>query len=944
MWGMGTAMVMMRRVRAGVRAGRSARVVLVLAAGMLATSVMPIAATGSAAAPVTATPCTSPSSGAPIFVTATCVDPEYNQPYTDIDQLQTTTDPATNVTVSYRYVHGGFTGTTARFSLYFPAATQYRGRFFQSTYPTVTQEDASPGEIAFAVSNGAYVVSTNNGGIGGYRVNAAAAKYSQVVASQVYRTSVPARGYLYGASGGAYQTLSAVENSTGVWQGSVPMVPGVPNSIPTNQVVQLMGLRVLGDKLPQIADAMEPGGSGNPYAGLTPVQVTALQEATRLGFPLRGWWQYATLSGGAFDAVQGALPAFDPTYVSDFWSQPGYAGSEPAVQAARVQYNTTVTGLVGTPTSQVVVSSVPAGDLMNADLVFTSGAAAGQSVLLDTVSGNTANIASGATLPAGVKPGDQVRIDNSAVLAYEYYYRYQVPTPDEYAWNQFRGPNGTPIYPQRPLVGPTFTQLAGGSIPNGHFNGKMIMLASTMDVQAFPWSADWYHQQAQAAMGASLDVSYRLWYMDNADHDPQGPAATTAANAAAHIVPYTGEMYQALLDLDAWVANGTPPPATTNYTVDSNTQVQLAPTAAQRMGVQPVVDLTANGGATANVTVGQPVTFAATAQAPPNAGPIVSAQWDFQGAGTFPVQAQIGAPTVSTSLQATYTYSQPGTYFPAIRVSSEQSGNAQAPYTQIQNLGRARVVVHGQGYRLVASDGGSFNFGSVPFGGSLGNTALPAPIVATVADPASTGYWMAGADGSVYSLGGAPNFGSLAGIHLNKPIVGMAATPDGQGYWLVASDGGVFDFGDAAFYGSTGNIHLNMPIVGMAATPDGQGYWLVASDGGIFQMGDAAFYGSTGNVHLNKPVVGMTPTPDGQGYWLVASDGGIFQFGDAGFYGSTGNIHLNQPIVGMTATPDGHGYWLVAADGGIFQMGDAAFYGSTGGVKLNQPIVGMTGP
>ena len=906
-------MVMTRRVRAGLRAGRSARVVLVLAAGMLATSVMPIAATGSAAAPVAATPCTSPSSGAPIFVTATCVDPALNQPYVDIKQPGTITDPTTGVTVSFLYVHGGFTGTSALFAFYFPAAAQYQGRFFEATYPTLSQENAAPGctsvgtsdcSVAFAISHGAYVVSTNNAGgvptggaIAAYRTNAAAAKYSKVVAAQLYGPAAPARGYLYGPSGGAYQTVGSMENTSGVWDGAVPMVFGVPNAIPSFMTVELLALRVLSDKLPQIADAMEPGGSGNPYAGLTAEQTSVLQEVTRLGFPLRGWWQYATLNGGGFLAVEGAVKAIDPTYVTDFWSTPGYEGSDPTVQAARIQYNTTVTGLAGT--SGLVLSNVPAGDLTSADLVITSGPANGQTVSITSVSGNTVQVSSN----PGITAGTTVRLDNSWLLAMQYYQRHQIPTPNEYAWNQYLGANGVPLFPQRQvLVGPILNAVTGGSVANGHFNGKMIMLESAMDVQAYPWSADWYRQQAQAAMGASLDGSYRLWYMDNADHDPQGPAATTAANAAAHIVPYTGEVYQALLDLDAWVANGTPPPATTNYTVDSNTQVQLAPTAAQRMGVQPVVDLTANGGATANVTVGQPVTFAATAQAPPNAGPIVSAQWDFQGAGTFPVQAQIGAPTVSTSLQATYTYSQPGTYFPAIRVSSEQSGNAQAPYTQIQNLGRARVVVHGQGYRLVASDGGSFNFGSVPFGGSLGNTALPAPIVATVADPASTGYWMAGADGSVYSLGGAPNFGSLAGIHLNKPIVGMAATPDGQGYWLVASDGG------------------------------------------IFQMGDAAFYGSTGNVHLNKPVVGMTPTPDGQGYWLVASDGGIFQFGDAGFYGSTGNIHLNQPIVGMTATPDGHGYWLVAADGGIFQMGDAAFYGSTGGVKLNQPIVGMTGP
>ena len=206
---------------------------------------------------------------------------------------------------------------------------------------------------------------------------------------------------------------------------------------------------------------------------------------------------------------------------------------------------------------------------------------------------------------------------------------------------------------------------------------------------------------------------------------------------------------------------------------------------------------------------------------------------------------------------------------------------------------------------------------------------------------ATQGYWLVASDGGVFNYGNAGFYGSTGAIHLNKPIVGLAATSDDHGYWLVASDGGIFNYGDAGFYGSAGALPLNKPIVGMAATPDGKGYWLVASDGGIFNYGDAGFYGSAGSIHLNQPIVGMAATPDGKGYWLVATDGGIFNYGDAKFYGSTGSIHLNQPIVGLAASPDGKGYWLVATDGGIFNYGDAGFYGSTGGIHLNNPIWGL---
>jgi hypothetical protein len=246
------------------------------------------------------------------------------------------------------------------------------------------------------------------------------------------------------------------------------------------------------------------------------------------------------------------------------------------------------------------------------------------------------------------------------------------------------------------------------------------------------------------------------------------------------------------------------------------------------------------------------------------------------------------------------------------------------------------------GYYLVASDGGVFNYGNLPFCGSTGSLTLNKPVVAMAATPDGGGYWLAASDGGVFTYGDAPFHGSAGSLVLNKPIVGMAATPDGGGYWLVASDGGIFSYGDAGFFGSAGSLHLNKPIVGMARTSNGGGYWLVASDGGIFSYGNAAFSGSAGSLALNKPVVGMAPTADGGGYWLVASDGGVFNYGDAPFHGSAGSLALNKPVVGMAPTPDGAGYWLVASDGGIFTYG-AAFYGSTGSIALNKPIVGMSG-
>ena len=248
---------------------------------------------------------------------------------------------------------------------------------------------------------------------------------------------------------------------------------------------------------------------------------------------------------------------------------------------------------------------------------------------------------------------------------------------------------------------------------------------------------------------------------------------------------------------------------------------------------------------------------------------------------------------------------------------------------------------HPSGYRLVATDGGIFSFGNLPFCGSTGSITLNRPVVGIASTPDGGGYWMVASDGGIFAFGNAGFHGSMGGRPLNRPIVGMATTPNGGGYWLVASDGGIFSFGNAKYHGSTGHMHLHKPIVGMAATPDGNGYWLVASDGGIFSFGDAKFRGSAGHLHLNRPVVGMATDTKTGGYWLVASDGGIFSY-DAPFLGSMGNRPLNRPIVGIQAPVGGTGYRMVASDGGIFSF-KAPYFGSMGGRPLNKPVVGISG-
>jgi len=650
--------------------------------------------------------CTSPSPGEPIFLSEGCVDPHYTEPYIDVDEERTTPVP-------HRYVHGGFAGTDTRFSIHFPPADQYEGRFFQNTHQLLSSENAGDDTIAFAIDSGGYCLQSNIGGnercttaecavnggldpsIGGYRANAAAAQYSKVVAQEIYGPHRP-HGYIYGGSGGAYQVIASAQNSKGVWDGFVPYVMGTPNSIPGVFTVRIHALRVLRqrNKFPEIMDAIDPGGSGNPYATLNQEESEAYREATRLGFPPLGWWNHATLTGGPLRLVAGYVPLLDAEYFDDFWTKPGYLGHDDpygSVAAARIQDPVGARTVVavnppGLP-GFIVLDSVPAGDLTGADLFLDSGASAGQQFSVFTAFG-TALLAFG----ANVAPGDQVHIDNSGYLALQTYHRHQVPTRDMYGWNQFRKFGfGKPIYPQRDvLIGPMGAFNGAGSIQNGHFHGKMIAVENLLDIDAFPWQADWYRTKVIQAKGRKFEDDFRLYFTDHAQHTSPSPTNTAAF---ARTIAYTGVIEQALRDVSAWVESGVKPPASTRYRVDHETQVRVPSIAAARKGIQPVVHLWANGRERTEVRVGEPVTFIALVSTPPRSGKLVDAEWDFEGVGDYPDAEDFHHPRKVVLLKAQHTYTEPGTYFPVLRATSQKLGDPDSPFARVQNLGRVRVVV-----------------------------------------------------------------------------------------------------------------------------------------------------------------------------------------------------------------------------------------------------------
>jgi len=419
----------------------------------------------------------------------------------------------------------------------------------------------------------------------------------------------------------------------------------------------------------------------------------------------------------------------DPSYFTDFWSKPGYLGANPpgSLLKARIQHRSKIKlvftaidaekmhldigrmpgqgkgtadkawqamqeQLAKTPVAYQLTSTPPDVNFLGGDLKILTGKAAGKTVSLRQIANDIVVLSlSDPSILADIKPGDEVQVDNSNFLAAQTYYRHQMPSKDFYVWDQFRDAEGKPIYPQRPiLLGPIFAANASGTVQSGKFKGKMILVESLWDREAFPWQADWYRSKVKENLGDKTDENFRLWFVDHALH-----ADSTLQEDPTHTISYLGVLQQALRDLSAWVEKDIPPPASTSYQVVDG-QVVVPPAAEERKGIQPIIVLKANGGARADVNVSDAVEFSATIDVPPAAGSVVSADWDFDGKGDFSVQESLvdkHAAKGRIQFKRKYAFTKPGTYFVTLRAAAQREGNIKTPFTRAQNLERVRVVV-----------------------------------------------------------------------------------------------------------------------------------------------------------------------------------------------------------------------------------------------------------
>ena len=658
------------------------------------------------------------------------MDPIFQKPYTDIDEWK-------QGTVRYRYIHGGFEGTETRFALFLPEEKDYQERFIHFMCPVPGNENAAMAgaaeKITFAITNGAYLVESNMGvsaSFGAmadptiiYKASAAVAEYARELVVSIYGGGRP-YGVIYGGSGGGFKTISCIEN-TKAWDGAVPFVIGSSMSVPYAITAATHAARVLRNKLSQIADAMDSGGSKDPYEFLNNEEAEALKEITRFGFPLRSWFSVKPGADGSLPVLAPIVKSVDPDYFIDFWEQPGYLGYDKNSSAVRdrLQHKTEIRSLTIPPVTNkqnwedrtgvddawqrltrkneeervhVFLNKMPPDDAFThgVELKLLSGAMEGRVFPVEKVESD--RLILGGTLGADdfiedfakVKPGDVVLLDNSDYIAIQTYHRHQVPSEGFEIYDQYRDEKGEPIYPQRAiLLGPGIANGGAGSLQSGKIQCKTIVIAALLDGN-LPWKAHWYREKVNEYLEQNLDDNFRLWYVDNAVHSDE-----SISGDELNISGYFGVMHQAILDVLDWAQYGIAPAGSTNYKV-SDGQIIVAEKADERLGIQPVITLTANGNEYIKIKTGETVEFNAIIDLPPNSGSVTKVEWSFEHETDFPYHSNGIEYTESRcTAKASHTYTKDGTYFAVVKVSVNRNGDEKNNFTQVKNLSRARIIV-----------------------------------------------------------------------------------------------------------------------------------------------------------------------------------------------------------------------------------------------------------
>jgi hypothetical protein len=700
-----------------------------------------------------------------LLIDGTCVDPDYNESTFVIDKTeQLTFQVPDGPLIPYTQVTGHFPATKTADKLpagvmqspttfqqnyvwRFPAKEYWRNRSFEQQHPT----GGGVVDNRMAFTNGAFSVNwmsaSGPNAVASHRHEAAATKVAKAYANKLYGNSAKIYSYIWGCSGGGTVSMALAENVTGVWDGVQPQCIGTNGDAQYHsfhwQAHYTMAIPQA--KRDAIAAAAVPGGTGDIYAGLNEEEKSVLNEFLAAGYPLPIIGNHFKNFIPLVDPID--IRMFDPTYEDDFWSKPGYAGANPPnyLTAAKVDGYATITGITrnaaGEPTAiQFDPATVPAlgvtgenyleyfvyaadGKTRAIDAVRAVGTASDNrrrySLIgnLDTKTGlltlGNLNTRTGVLTVAGtnspvllnaLQVGSKIRVNNRFILAIYFYPRYS-NIPGGRSYDQYRNADGSAKYPQRKdisVLSHSNYRTMGGRTETGAVTTKTMIIEGRGDNLSWPIFNASYAQRIQMTLGPKANDMMRFYLHDNGRHGTGGGEP--------------GVWQQSMQDLMAWAEKGIAPPPSTSYTI-RNGQVIPPDDAADRHGLQPVMNLTANGVARAMVGVNQPVNLAAKLEMPPMTGQIVQYGWiirpapDGSGAtppppregrgatpppadGTADPMTVVDKPQPLVNVNRTITFDKPGTYVVRLTVNGQRDGLLDpANRTLLQNFKEVRVVV-----------------------------------------------------------------------------------------------------------------------------------------------------------------------------------------------------------------------------------------------------------
>jgi hypothetical protein len=273
-------------------------------------------------------------------------DDFFGPPYVDADEER-------DKPVPHRHVHGGFEGTDTRFAFWFPPVDQYQGRMYQPLEgANAGHEDVFAGPLGEFIGGlqmtfrlGGYMVESNMGHIGdvmdpkagpdptiyGWRAAAESGRFSKFVASQVLGQA-PRYSYVWGGSGGARRSPLCLAYAPDVWDAALPFMGDAIDgdygdfrqlrTAAQHFAAMFNVQRLLGQKIFDLIDAMLPGGSGDPFAGLDTHQREELATLYRLGYPRGDEFMIAQPMGQIWlwSSMAARLQDDYPEYWKAFWT------------------------------------------------------------------------------------------------------------------------------------------------------------------------------------------------------------------------------------------------------------------------------------------------------------------------------------------------------------------------------------------------------------------------------------------------------------------------------------------------------------------------------------------------------------------------------------------------------------------------------------------------